>query len=306
MTPETQLARALDSLADALLAEAPRRVRESLKHPRHADVLAPIRADAKAVLARFFKRQRALVARSLAPALRTLALREADIDVGKLTVSEFIYGGVKNLPSLSAREASDDAKAAVRVAVPDGAALPDVVTSAMSLDYTAALTAALAGGYDTLASDLASERTLSADVTAAYLRTRSLETLAAELEPTTVARLQTALADAYEAGEDFDGLVDAVRETFADMADARAGTVAQTAMNSAYNAGRKQLGLDLGFDEKSWSCDGPNPCEECLANQDDGWIPIEDAFSSGDDLPTLHPGCYCSLDVRASAGALAA
>lgn len=51
---------------------------------------------------------------------------------------------------------------------------------------------------------------------------------------------------------------------------------------------------------------GPKPCETCLANESEGWIPLEDSFSSGDLIPVSHPGCYCSIDLKAGAGAKAA
>jgi hypothetical protein len=296
MTPTDSLACALDGLA------------ESLKHPKHVAALDPIRADAKAVLARFFKRQKRLVVGNLGYELRVLAKHNPNVAEAHRdgTHLEYLMSAdhVRRL-----REAADeDAKAAVlTTAVPDNYALPNAVTKGLSVDYESAMTAALAAGYDTLATDLAvAERSISADVTAEYLRERSLEALATQLSGTTVARIQTALADAYEAGADYDGLVSAVTDTFDEMAETRAGLIAQTAMNAAYNAGRKQLGLDLGFNEKSWACDGPNPCAVCLENEADGWIGIDETFSSGDDIPVAHPGCYCSLDVRASAGALAA
>ena len=93
-------------------------------------------------------------------------------------------------------------------------------------------------------------------------------------------------------------LVKAVQDEYAGFNDVRAGLIAQTELNSAYNAGRKQLGIDLGFNEKSWSTDGPAPCPECVGNALEGWVGMEEPFSSGDDAPTAHPGCYCSLDVR--------
>jgi len=33
----------------------------------------------------------------------------------------------------------------------------------------------------------------------------------------------------------------------------------------------------------------------CEANQAQGWIPIDQAFSSGDDAPTYHPNCRCTI-----------
>lgn len=305
MTPETQLAEALDNLADELLGEL-YRVRESLKHPKHADQLAPIRADAETVLARFFRRQRRLLLKTLEPALRIVAGSNPNVKeaAGKGLQHFMSADHVRRLREASA----DDAKEAIFAALPDDYLLPLAATNGMTVDYGKALTSALTAGYDTLAADFAAgaDQTISADVTAAYLRERSLEELATQLSGTTVSRLQNALADAYEDGADFDGLVEAVKDEYADMAVTRAQTIAQTGMNSAYNAGRKQLGLDLGFNQKSWSCDGPNPCLVCLANEAEGWIGMEESFSSGDDIPIAHPGCYCSLDVRSKTEAKAA
>jgi hypothetical protein len=168
----------------------------------------------------------------------------------------------------------------------------------MSLDYTKALTAALEGGYEVLAGELGSDSAMAEDVVQTYLADHSLTKLTGGLDETTVDRLRTALADAYQAGGDYDALVKAVQDEYAGFNDVRAGMIAQTELNSAYNAGRKQLGIDLGFNEKSWSTDGPAPCPECVGNALEGWVGMEELFSSGDDAPTAHPGCYCSLDVR--------
>jgi DNA-binding transcriptional ArsR family regulator len=254
VTPADAFAAALNDFADVLESE----YRESLKHPKHVAVLDPIRSSAKAVLGRFFRRQKSLLLKELEPALRIVATGNPNV------VGEAYRDGSHLEYLMSAdhvrrlREASaDDARTAILAALPDGYELPDGVTVAMSADYAAALTAAVTAGYDTLAGDLEiAERTVSADVTAAYLRGRGLEELTTQLSGTTVKRLQGALADAYEAGADFDGLVDAVKDEFGDMAEGRAELVSQTAMNSAYNAGRLQLGKDLNFELKSWSCDG--------------------------------------------------
>ena len=86
-------------------------------------------------------------------------------------------------------------------------------------------------------------------------------------------------------------------------ADVRAGMIAQTEMNAAYNAGRKQLGIDMGFNEKAWDPDG-TACEEiCVPNVLDGWIDMDEEFESGDSEPPGHPNCDCSLNVRFNADA---
>jgi hypothetical protein len=58
------------------------------------------------------------------------------------------------------------------------------------------------------------------------------------------------------------------------------------------------MARSAGLNEKSWETESGNPCEVCLANVDDGWIDIDDTFSSGDDAPTAHPGCMCDLNYR--------
>ena len=131
-----------------------------------------------------------------------------------------------------------------------------------------------------------------------YLADHSLTKLTGGLDETTVERLRTALADTYQAGGDYDALVKAVQDEYAGFNDVRAGMIAQTEMNAAYNAGRKQLGLDMGFNEKAWNPDGTACVEICVPNVLAGWIPIEDDFESGDDAPPGHPNCDCSLDVR--------
>lgn len=241
-----------------------------LKHPKHANVLAPIRADATAILRKMFKRQ----GKSLLAKIRPL-LREVD-----------------------------DPKAKAKAVIPD--ALPISFTGGMNVDYSKALSAALEGGYEGLADEIGSDSALADDVVQTYLADHSLTKLTGGLDETTVARLRSALADAYEKGADFEGLVQAVKDEYAGFNDVRAGMIAQTEMNAAYNAGRKQLGLDMGFNEKAWDPDG-TACEEiCVPNVLDGWIAMDDMFESGDDQPPGHPNCDCSLSVRSNPHADAA
>lgn len=238
-----------------------------LKHPRHAQQLGPIRKDAEAALRKFFKRQKSLVLTKIKPQLR--ALREADQDAKDKTA------GIIPSP------------------------LPISVTGGTSYDYSKALTAALNAGYESAAFEPgAGQVDLAEDVVQTYLSDHSLTKLTGDFEPTTVERLRNALADAYDTGADYEGLVDAVQETYAGFNDVRAGMIAQTEMNAAYNFGRKQLGIDLGFNEKAWDPDG-TACEEiCVPNVLDGWIGMDEDFESGDDAPPGHPNCDCSLDVR--------
>ncbi len=136
------------------------------------------------------------------------------------------------------------------------------------------------------------------DAAAEYLRNHSLDTVTEGLDKTTLDRLRNSLADAYREGADFDGLVEVVKQEFADYSDARAETIAQTEMNAAYNAARKQLGIDMGWNEKAWDPDGTACVEICVPNVLTGWIPMDQDFDSGDDYPPGHPNCDCSLGIR--------
>lgn len=238
---------------------------ESLKHPKHAEVLMPIRARAMEVIQRFFRAQKRGVLKDLKPKLR--ALREAD------------------------NKAAD--------VVPDLINMP--MRGGMVLDYSRALMAALEAGYDSGAEEFSgapASAALGEDTVEKYLADHSLTKLTGDLDATTVDRLRTALSDAYDSGADYDGLVKAVQDEYGGFNDVRAGMIAQTEMNAAYNAGRHQLGLDMGFNEKAWDPDGIACVEICIPNVLQGWIGIDEEFESGDIYPPGHPNCDCSLSIR--------
>ena len=46
--------------------------------------------------------------------------------------------------------------------------------------------------------------------------------------------------------------------------------------------------------KKSWIL-GEDPCEICQANADQGSIPLDDEFDSGDDTAPAHPNCECAV-----------
>lgn len=292
------------------LAEAAFEVAESLKHAKHAAKLEPIRTDATVILQRYFRRQKRLFLKQIDGHLRILGadtgrkLQEGEKPEAPLLREPSDHGEAVTLDAnYRTREADSDAKTAVKSVLPDGYAMPLTLTGGMSTDYSKALTAALEAGYDVLADQEGIVgKEIAEDVVETYLRDHSLTKLTGNFDATTVERLRNALADAYEAGEDYDGMVEAVTEEYAGFSSVRAGMIAQTEMNGAYNAGRKQLGVDLGFNEKSWNPDG-EACPICLENVASGWIAMDDEFPSGDDAPTAHPNCDCSLDVRFNADA---
>lgn len=49
---------------------------------------------------------------------------------------------------------------------------------------------------------------------------------------------------------------------------------------------------------KTWFVNSDNPCELCQENEDEGPIPIDDAFPSGDYEPGIHINCDCVLGLH--------
>jgi len=80
------------------------------------------------------------------------------------------------------------------------------------------------------------------------------------------------------------------------LSAARADRAARFEASKAYYSGMHQVlnGQDM---MKSWWTTSDAPCEECLENEDEGPIPMEETFPSGDDAPLLHLSCQCVLSI---------
>jgi hypothetical protein len=133
---------------------------------------------------------------------------------------------------------------------------------------------------------------------AEYLKDGGFTRLTGDIDKTTVDRLAAAVADAYESGADFDGVVQAVKESFADAGSFRAGMIAQTELNDAWNQSVMHFGEQAGATMKTWITD-LDPCVICIGNTLDGAVLLTEDFPSGDDAPPAHPNCFCSVMVSA-------
>ena len=151
-------------------------------------------------------------------------------------------------------------------------------------------------GAEHLAEEIGGE--IAEDSVTSYLRSKAFQLLADDIDQTTRDRLKTAVADAYGAGGGYSDIIDAIKGTFDGFSDTRADSIAMTELNDAFNQGTLQMGRENGAEEKAWDPDG-EACEEiCMPNVDDGWIDIDDDFSSGDDAPPGHTNCDCSISVK--------
>jgi hypothetical protein len=244
---------------------------QGLKHRRHSRVIAPARRKVEAVMRSYFARQESALLAELRP-------------------------------KITAREASSAGNVYAHNILPSSIApLRFPVASVEDSEYGQAIRDAILGAAKTLAKELAIGTVISDDVASRYLRDNSLSKLTGNLSATSIQRLRDAIAEAWDKGGSYNQIVEAIQETFAEFSDVRVGMIAQTEINDAYVFGRMELARESGFDEKSWDPDGTEACEICIGNIDEGWIPMADAFSSGDMAPTAHPRCDCSVDFRKGA-----
>jgi hypothetical protein len=143
-----------------------------------------------------------------------------------------------------------------------------------------------------------------------YLKAHGAE-LVTKIDETTRDELRTLISDMTATGETYDAIAAAIQDTFDGFADgrpqlhieSRAHMVAVTEMGNAYAAGNAAVANDLSDAgltiEKSWMTMGDDRVsDECAANEAEGWIPNDQAFSSGDDQPLAHPGCRCDAAYR--------
>jgi len=113
-------------------------------------------------------------------------------------------------------------------------------------------------------------------------------------------RVSQVVADAIKEGA---GLEELQQRLEADpgFSPERATRVARTETAIALGQGGEDAAREQGRNEKSWMTQGDGlESAECSANEADGWIPIEDAFSSTTPAGAQvfrvpqHPNCRCS------------
>lgn len=274
-SPRRRLLAEANNLASLLEAAA-----RGLQHRRHQKHIRPARTKIKDIMAQFFGRQKAAIVKAVKPHIE-LALHA-------------------DPPPL--KEASGSGKRFASAAMPVSLSpLKFAASSAEQSEYDQAITGAIVGAGKTLAAELGAKGTeLPESVAGHYLRDNSLSKLTGGLDNTTIDRLQNAIADAWDNGGSFDQIVKAIEDTMEDFSATRAELIAQTEANDAYSAGRRSMADQLDMDEHAWETESGDPCEECLANEAQGWIPVDEAFDSGDLSPTAHPGCECTENFRKS------
>lgn len=189
------------------------------------------------------------------------------------------------------------------------------------------VTAALAAGAEGLLAELGSVALgiswkLSNPRAVAYMREHGAA-LVTRIDETTRGDLRSLIERAMAEGRSYDQIAEDIQTQFRHYyepgsawafdaprpqghIDSRAHLIAVTETGNAYVEGNWQVGQDLKAAglavEKSWLVTGGEICELCLGNEAAGWIPMDEAFPSGDEKPLGHPGCRCDLLQRVAGG----
>lgn len=123
-----------------------------------------------------------------------------------------------------------------------------------------------------------------------YLLTKS------SLDETTISRMSNLIRDSRLNLTTLDELATMIEAEFEGISATRAFNIANTEANQAMSTAQQAFLKENGFKTKVWVPAGPNTCSICQGNADDGAIPLDRDFSSGDVTPPGHPGCECYED----------
>jgi hypothetical protein len=192
-------------------------------------------------------------------------------------------------------EAISDADWAAAWAAAQAASDPEF-TDALQAAYEEALQVGAEASIADLGVDIAFD--LKNPRAVAFLERRAAE-MVTGINDTTRDRLRRTLAAAVDSGKSYGETARAIETLFTEFESTRAETIAVHELGTAYIEGNMIVGRDLqdaGLEmTKAWLGSGQS-CEEiCQPNEDDGDIPFDDAFSSGDDQPPGHVHCDCDI-----------
>ena len=120
-----------------------------------------------------------------------------------------------------------------------------------------------------------------------YLLTQS------SLDETTTEQIFNIISEGKMNGLTIDEISSMIQSDFEEIAAYRADMIARTETAQAMGSANYATMVENGVTTKRWITAGSNPCSLCIDNEADGDIPINAAFSSGDDHEPCHPNDEC-------------
>ena len=120
--------------------------------------------------------------------------------------------------------------------------------------------------------------------------------LVTQMDEETKSQLADVVAKGIKNKRGVDGIGRDIRREIQNMAVKRGKLIARTETASALSQGSLDAMQDMGIDGKEWVTAGDDRVsDECQANEDQGVIPVNQAFTSGAMAPPQHPDCRCAL-----------
>jgi HK97 family phage portal protein len=173
----------------------------------------------------------------------------------------------------------------------------------------------MSGFYDGIqmeSADKASPEIIEAPISfsQAYARHRAAQLLALEtaLDEQSVVnvtrrRVRSLVAQAVDRGDSIQDLTSSIRADHV-FSPSRAEAISRTETSMAMGQGGRRTALSKGHDEKRWLTRGDDAVDRgsrtqpCINNASQGWIPLRDLFTSGNETIPSHPRCRCIVEYR--------
>lgn len=117
-----------------------------------------------------------------------------------------------------------------------------------------------------------------------------------QMDAETKRRLAKVVSDGIANKRGVPGLARAIKGDFVDMSRYRSQLIARTETASALSQASLDTMVGMGIEGKEWVTAGDDDVsDECLGNEAEGAIPVNQAFSGGVMAPPQHPNCRCVI-----------
>ncbi len=125
-----------------------------------------------------------------------------------------------------------------------------------------------------------------------------LNTKSKGYDQTTKSQMVNLIRDRRMVSDTIDELGDQITKQFgeAGVSSYRGFMIANTETARAFGSANNAFMGENGVEKKQWVTAGGNPCADCLSNEDQGPIPVDDNFDSGDATEPAHPNCECYIE----------
>ena len=121
-------------------------------------------------------------------------------------------------------------------------------------------------------------------------------TLVKGLDEETKSRLARVISNGVKNKRGIPGISRDIRGSFSDMSKYRSELIARTETANALSQASLDSMADMGIEGKEWVTSGDDlVSDECLGNEAEGVIPVNQSFSGGVMAPPQHPDCRCAL-----------